>query len=149
MLYVAVSNAGVSQPYFMPSGLAIIYNECLSKILITFIKKCHVNGNYIFWSDKASAHYAKGTKDFLISKNIPFVSKDRNPTNLPQCRPIEYFFGELSSLVCLRARNMKQLMTRIRKCLKKMNRNGVQKACATVKTKLRNVADHGPYFVNH
>ena len=100
MPYVALSNAGVSQPYFMPSGLAInqnVYqNECLSKILIPFIKKYHGNGNYIFWPDKASAHYAKGTTDF---QNIPFVPKDRNPTNLPQCRPIEDFFSELSSLV--------------------------------------------------
>ena len=43
MLYVAVSNAGVSQPYFMASGLAInqnVYqNECSSKIL-------EQNGNY-------------------------------------------------------------------------------------------------------
>jgi len=42
MPYVALSNAGVSQPYFMPSGLAInqnVYqNECLSKILIPYIK---------------------------------------------------------------------------------------------------------------
>ena len=78
MLYVAVSKTGVPQPYFMPSGLPInqnIYqNECSSKILILFIKY-HGNGNYIFWPDKALAHYAKGTADFLISKNIPFMPK--------------------------------------------------------------------------
>ena len=33
--------------------------ECLSKILILFIQKHHNNDDYVFWSDKASAHYAK------------------------------------------------------------------------------------------
>ena len=142
MFYVAVLNAGVPQPYFMPSGLAInqnVYqNECFLKTLIPFIKKYHGNGNYIFWPDKASAHYAKGTTDFLISINIQFVPKDRNPTNFPQFKPIKDFFGELSSLVyrkCWIARNVKQLKTKIKKCLKEMNRNGVQKACPTIKTK--------------
>ena len=50
MLYVRVPNAGVSQPYFKPSGLAISHkvyqHECLSKILISFIEKYHSNSNY-------------------------------------------------------------------------------------------------------
>lgn len=97
MLYIAVSDRGVSEPYFKPSGLAInqeIYQkECLAKILVPFIEKHHNDGNYVFWPDKASSHYAKKTIQFLNDAKIPFVPEERNPTNFPQCRPIEDFFG--------------------------------------------------------
>lgn len=156
MLYIAVSSKGVSEPYFKPSGLAInkeIYkNECLAKILIPFIKKYHTNDDYVFWPDKASSHYANATMQFLEDENIPYVPKLRNPTNLPQCRPVEDFFGELSSLVYKKgwkANSIKQLKTRIKKCLKKMDTTGVQRACLKIKTKLRSVADKGPFVQCH
>lgn len=156
MLYVAVSNKGVSEPYFKPSGLAInqeIYQkECLSKILIPFIQKYHTDDDYVFWPDKASSHYAKKTIEFLTNKNIAFVPKERNPTNLPQCRPVEDFFGQLSSLVYKKgwkANSIKQLKTRIKKCLKEVDTTGVQRACSNIRTKLRAVADHGPFDQNH
>ncbi len=156
MLYIAVSNNGVSEAYFKPSGLAInqdVYTkECLAKILIPFIRKYHADDAYVFWPDKASSHYAKKTIEFLNNQNIRFVPKQRNPTNLPQCRPIEDFFGELSSLVYSKgwkAKSIKQLKTRIRKCLKEMNTTGVQRACSKIRTKLRAVADKGPFDQNH
>ena len=31
----------------------------------------------------------------FISQIIPFVPKNKNPTNLPQCRPVEDFFGQV------------------------------------------------------
>jgi len=103
MLYIVVSTEGVSEPYFNTSGLAInqkMYQEdCLSKILIQFIQKHHNNDDYVFWPNKASAHYAKKTIRFLQNKNITFVPKEHNPKNRPQCCPVEGFFGELSSLV--------------------------------------------------
>lgn len=156
MLYIAVSCNGVSEPYFKPSGLAInqeIYRkECLAKILIPFVQKHHADDAYVFWPDKASSHYAKKTIEFLETKNIQFVPKERNPTNLPQCRPIEDFFGQLSSLVYnkgWKAESIKQLKTRIRKCLKEMDTTGVQRACSKIRTKLRAVADNGPFDQNH
>lgn len=156
MLYVAVSDKGVSEPYFKPSGLAInqeIYQkECLSKILLPFIRKYHSDDNYVFWPDKASSHYANKTLEFLSDNNIPFVPKDRNPTNLPQCRPVEDFFGQLSALVYQhgwKANSIKQLKTRIKKCLKEVDTTGVQRACSNIRTKLRAVADHGPFDQNH
>lgn len=156
MLYIAISQDGVSEPYFKPSGLAInqkIYQEqCLAKILIPFIQKHHANDDYIFWPDKASSHYAKKTTEFLEQQNVPYVPKCRNPTNLPQCRPIEDFFGQLSSIVYKKgwkAKNTKQLKTRIRKCLKEMDLKGVQKACLGIRKSLRKVADNGPFITNH
>lgn len=81
MLYIAVSNKGISKPFFISGGLAInkqTYQEkCLQQILIPFIEKYHLNDDYIFWPDKASSHYAKTTVEFLQSKNVPFVPKGR------------------------------------------------------------------------
>ena len=88
----------------------------------------------------------------FVSQNIPFVPKNKNPTNLPQCRPIEDFFGQLSEKVYKnnwKAKNIQQLQRRIRKCLKEIDTSGVQKACSSISTKLRTVADKGPFAICH
>ena len=95
MLYIAISDGGISNPWFKPSGLAInqqVYQEeCFEQILLPFLKEHHADGKYVFWPDKASSHYAKKTLEYLEQKKIPYVPKERNPTNLLQCRPIEVF----------------------------------------------------------
>lgn len=156
MLYIAVSDKGISKPWFKPSGLAInqeVYQrECLQKILIPFLRKHHSNGEYVFWPDKASSHYANKTLMFLESRNIPYVPKDRNPTNLPQCRPIEDFFGLLSSMVYKnnwKAKDTKQLTNRIKSCIRKIDKTLVQRSCSSIMTKLRRTADQGPYSNIH
>ena len=156
MLYIVVSSKGISKPFFRKSGLAVDQNtyvkSCLSKILVPFLRKYHSDGNYIFWSDKASSHYSKKAIQFLENENVHFVPKDKNPTNLPQCRPIEDFFGSLSNLVYENgwaAKNMEQLKRRIRFCLKKMDQSAVQKSFEGIKKKLRNVYEHGPFEVVH
>ena len=96
-------------------------------------------------------HITKKTISFL-QKNITFVPKEHNPTNMPQCHPVKDFFGELSSLVYKKrwkAKSIKQLKGRIKKCLKTMDTIGVQQACTRIRTKLRSVADNGPYCENY
>jgi len=103
MLWIAISKYGISKSYFKPSGLAInqnVYlNKCVKKRLIPFIRDKHSDNNYMFWPDKASSHYAEKVVKHLKEQNIRFVSKYRNPTNVPQCRPIEDFFGYLCQKV--------------------------------------------------
>ncbi len=156
MLYIAISPRGISKPYFQKGGLAVnqkIYEEeCLKKKLIPFIKKCHSDGKYVFWPDKASSHYAKKTIEFLNKESIPFVPKDHNPTNLPQCRPIEDFFGHLASIVYKngwRAQNIEELEKKIKKSLTKIDKNAVQKHFSDIRTMLRKCADNGPYSQIH
>ena len=95
MLWLAISNRGMSRPYFRKSGLAVnqhIYlNKCIKERLMPFIRGNHSNNNFVFWPDKASSHYARLVVNFFDENNIPFVARDRNPTNIPQCRPIEDF----------------------------------------------------------
>jgi hypothetical protein len=121
MFYIAISSNVVLKLYFCPSKNAfnrnIYINKCLKKVLLPFIKKYHSDNKYIFWPDKQLAHYVQDTQNFH------FVANERNPTNLPQCRPIEDFFGYLSSLVYAngwKAKDVNQLKNRIKYCLKKL-----------------------------
>ncbi|RMZ95641.1 hypothetical protein BpHYR1_002889 [Brachionus plicatilis] len=41
--------------------------------VIPFIKKHHSDGNYKFWPDLASSHYANTVVNYLIDQNIKFV----------------------------------------------------------------------------
>ena len=63
MLYQAISSNELSKPWFKRGGFAVnkkIYIEdCLKKITIPFLKRNHQDGNFWFWPDKASSHYAR------------------------------------------------------------------------------------------
>jgi hypothetical protein len=156
MIYLAISERGLSSVFIKRSKLAInaetYSNVCLKRYLFPFINKYHSDGNYVFWPDKASSHYANYTLDVLRENNILFVMKSINPTNLPQCRPIEDFFGQLSAEVYKhdwRAKNINQLIGRIKRCIKKMDFKSVRRNFMSIRRKLRQCADHGPYYVAH
>ena len=63
MIWLCISDKGISKPYFVPSGTAVnqkIYlEECIKKRLIPFIKEHHSDGKYVFWPDLAFTHYLK------------------------------------------------------------------------------------------
>ena len=68
------------------------------------------------------------TLEFFTKNNIAFVPKERNPTNLPQCRPIEDYFGQLDTLVYKngwRAKDLDELKHWIRFCISKVNKETV------------------------
>ena len=139
LLWIAVSPRGVSAPYFLPSKNAVnqeVYREeCLRRILVPFIREKYPENDYVFWPDKASSHYAKSVTSFLQAEHINFVMKKDNPTNLPQARPIEDFFGYLDQMVYKdgwRAADMKQLRRRVKSCLKKVDLDVVRRSMETL-----------------
>ena len=77
LVWVAISPAGISDFYIVPSKMAInqeIYlEECLKKRLLPFINKHHRGGKYVFWPDMASSHYANTVQNWLIKtiQSIP------------------------------------------------------------------------------
>ena len=103
MVWLAISPRGISTPYFVPSGLAVnqdVYlKECIQKRLEPMIKKYYSDGNYVFWPDLASSHYANKVQKYLLGKNIRYVAKLDNPANVPKARPNEDFWGILKSKV--------------------------------------------------
>lgn len=154
LVWLAISTEGISEPYIHESNNAItanVYiNKCLKNNLIKFISEHHFNKEYIFWPDLAKAHYAKETLDWFKSKNINLVPKEENPPNLPQSRPIENLWSILSSKVYehgWKANSIKQLKTRIKKKIKEISINELQSLLGSIRTKLRKIADNGPYSV--
>ena len=99
LVWFCFSEKGISSPYIVPSGLAVnqkVYlEEMIKKRLIPFIEKHHSDGQYIFWPDLASSHYAKKVVEYMREKNVNFVQKEDNPANVPECCPIEDFWGIL------------------------------------------------------
>ena len=134
----------------MPSGLAVnqhIYLEdCIKKILVPFINEHHSDGEYLFWPDLASAHYANSVIDFLKGQNLNFVEKLDNPPNVPECRPIEGFWSILKGKVYERnwqAKNLDHLKKRIKICLGKIDLKLIQDLSKSVLRRVDNVRRNG------
>lgn len=156
MLYVVISEEGISKPIFKVGGNAVdaetYVNQCLTKALLPFVRAHHADGNYVFWPDKASSHYSKLATDFLAANGIRFVPKDTNPTNLPQCRPMEDFFGYLSGIVYRggwRAQDTDQLQRRIRWAIRNVDLDVVRRMMRGVSRRLRTVSRSGAFAMAH
>jgi hypothetical protein len=75
-----------------------------------------------------------------------------NPTNVPQIRPIEDFFGMLSSIVYAggwEAKSHENLERRIKPSLGKINRDSLQRMFERVPLKIRRLGRYGPYHQCH
>jgi hypothetical protein len=150
MCWIAVSPRGIAKPYFCPSREAVnaqIYQtKCIQQRLIPFINLNHQDGNYIFWPDLASCHYARSTLNLLQHHNICVVPKEMNPPNCPQLRPIEDFWGMLKQVVYAkgwRAENHEQLKRRIKYSLGKIDVHIVQNMMSALKSKIRKARASG------
>ena len=146
LVWCCFSENGITKPYFRPSGLAVnqkVYlDEMIIKRVIPFIEKHHSDGNYIFWPDLASSHYAKSVIEYLREKKVNFVEKADNPANVPEARPIENLWGCLKGMVYKnnwQADNLDQLKTRIVYCWKKLAKDDpelVKRLIMTVRQKV-------------
>ena len=127
LVSLIISPKGIWKPFVVKSGQAInaaTYIGILRRHLIPFINKHHKNGNYLFWPDLASWHYAQDVIKYLEANNIKFVPKERNPPAVAEARPIEDFWGQLKRLVYegnWQAPSLPQLLRRIEYCLTKMD----------------------------
>jgi transposase len=156
MVWIAISSCGISQPYFCPAKAALngdIYREgCITKRLIPFLRKHHSNGQYLFWPDLASCHYAGETLRLLDSFGVQYVRKEMNPPNCPQLRPIEDFWGLLKQKVYAKgwnAESIEQLQRRIHYCLSQIDMDVVRHMMETVKSNLRKARADGVVSLIH
>lgn len=150
LVWTCLSDRGVSKPYFVPSGLAVNQNvyleECIKKRLVPFIEKHHSDGQYLFWPDLATSHYAKTVVNYFEEKNVNFVAKEDNPPNVPECRPVEHFWGILKGLVYennWQAKDLNQLRSRITKCLKNIDIDLVKSLMESVRYRVGQVRKYG------
>ena len=101
-------------------------------------------------SDLATPHYAKSTLAVFNKLCIPFVSKDENPPNFPQCRPIENFWAQLKGLVYEKgweATSVRQLKQRINKKISEIDMSKIHNDFSSLNGKLRRVSKNVPYSV--
>ena len=156
MVWVALSVDGLSASFFCLRKHSItskIYREeCISKRLKPFLDRMNPNGNFTFWPDLASAHYATSTIQLLQDLHIPFVPKIANPPNCPQLRPIEDLWACLKAKVYEKgwqASTERQLKQRILNKMKEFDATTFQNLFAKIKSRIRKVADEGVYAVIH
>ena len=98
--------------------------QCLEDRLLPFINKYHSDGNYVFWPDLSTSHYANMVQKYLKDKNVQFEPKNINPANVPKVRAIKDFWGLLKAKVYEKnwsAKNINQLQKKIQSCLSKMD----------------------------
>lgn len=121
MVWITISERGISSPQFFESGLAVNgerYRQHFLPKVVQFIAEKHKNKKISFWPDLASSPSLAE----MSRLNIPFVPKDQNPPNLPQLRPIEDFWANLKRKVysnSYRPKTLKNLKDKIKWELKK------------------------------
>lgn len=149
MVWIAMSPKGFSQSVITKSRNAVTketyIKDCLPKVK-NLIEKHYSDGNYIFWPDLASSHYAKLTLEVMNRLNIKFIPKDSNPPNVPQLRAIERFWAILKERMYANGwatEDIQELIKRIKWCIKRMPKNISQNLLRDTKTKVRKAADKG------
>jgi transposase len=149
LVWLVISERGISAPIIRKSGLAVnqkVYLDFIKRGVIPFIKKHHSDGNYKFWPDLASSHYANSVVSYLNDQNIKFVPKHENPANVPEVRPIEDFWSILKGKVYengWRAENLDLLRNKIRLCIRNMDQNLVQDLLASTSKRLDKIRRNG------
>lgn len=154
LVWAAISERGISRPYVgRVRGEAVnadIYTQRCLPNLVNFINDHHLGDDIMFWPDLASCHYARITRDWLVTNNIPFVPQNDNPPNIPQARPIETFWSLLSRKVYdngWEAADEQALRRRIYQKIREIDINSVQNLMRQVRRKLRAIEDNGPLAV--
>lgn len=150
LVWIAIGPKGLSRPLIRKSGFAINQHtylcECIRRRLIPYIRASYRQGEYVFWPDQASSHYAGSVKTALTAENIDFVQQADNPSNVPEIRVIEDFWACLKALVYKngwKAENCNQLITRIKYCLKKVDERVVQRLAVSTKMRIDRVRRKG------
>ena len=148
LVWVCGSEKGISAPFFRKSGMAVdktVYKGFIKDGVLPFINKHHSDGNYKFWPDLASSHYATTVVEYYRAQKIKFVEKNENPANVPEVRPIEDFWSILQGKVYengWKAENLTLLKNRIRLCVRNMDPNLVHRLFAGTSARLNNVRNN-------
>ena len=148
LVWVCVSEKGISAPIFRQSSMAVnktVYKGFIKDGVLPFINKHHSDGNYKFWPDLASSHYATEVVEYYRAQKIKFVEKCENPANVPEVRAIEDFWSILKGKVYengWKAENLTLLKNRIRLYVRKMDPNLVHRLLAGTSARLNNVRNN-------
>ncbi|CAF3738296.1 unnamed protein product [Rotaria socialis] len=120
LVWIAISEKGISKPFFAKQTQAInertYLKKCIEARLMPFLNSYHNIEKMVFWSD--------------------LVPKEKNPQNCHQARPIEKVYGG-----GLEAKTIDQLKRRIQQQLKRIDMKSVQAMFSSIRKQLRKIAD--------
>lgn len=94
LIWQAICTCGLKSGIFVSTGTVnqkIYVEKCLKKFLLPFIKS-H-KGSVLFWPDLASCHYGRLAMDWYDQNGVTVVTREVNPPNCPQLRPIETYWA--------------------------------------------------------
>ena len=80
----------------------------VSASLSPSLLKAH-GGPTIFWPDLASCHYTKDVLEWCKANDVDFVSKDLNPPNTLELRPIEKYWAIMKEHLLKRPKILKNV----------------------------------------
>ena len=106
--------------------------------------------NNKFEHGKTVASYSNIVQERLTEKNIPFVSRVDNPSNVPQARPIETVWTVLERKIYennWEAKNIDHLVKRIKQKAKELDQEMLQGMIEGVWKKFRAMWRDGLYSV--
>lgn len=141
LVWQAICQCGLKSTPFFTKGTInteIYIKECLKKRLLPFKTKHNVST--LFWPDLATSHYAAETIDFMTENGIVFVSKNINPPNTPELRPVERYWARIKALLRKDGRTTKTIEEFKKIYLetqKKIDMAAVQTLMAGIKRKIR------------
>ena len=125
------------------------YREQIVKRFVKpFIDEHHADGDYWFWPDLASAHYAKETLELFGALNIKFIPRKDNPPNVPHLRPIENYWAAVKRAVYAggyRAKSLDALKQRIRSKIRGVDQQVIINLFRSIKSNIVKTAADGPY----
>ena len=88
LVFISLSEEGVSKRYIAPSGQAVDKGVYISKYLIElkkFINEIPKNDDTVLRPDIASAHFLNKVQNYLKGKNIKYVPREKYPAYVPIC----------------------------------------------------------------
>lgn len=141
LIWQAICSCGMKTDTFVTKGTinADIYlKECLKKRVLPFIRKHRAP--IIFWPDLASAHYAKKVLDWYESEGVSFISKDFNPPNCPEIRPIELYWAIIKKKLLANKKTIKSLQGMKREWTRSsamVTKEDVRRLMGGIKSKVR------------
>ena len=74
LVWIALSEKGISKPFFSKQKHAVIQttylNRCIITRLLPFIKSHHNKENVLFWPDLASSHHGRDVLQYLNQNDV-------------------------------------------------------------------------------
>ena len=127
MIWNVISEKGCGQLYVSPKRQSMNKEHYIKNCLprVEKFKKKYYNAReqkkVWFWPDLATCHYANDSLAAMTAIDLQYITKDINPPNCPQIRPIEHYWSILKQKVYENnwsAKKCDQLIRRIKSCEK-------------------------------